>query len=235
MKRLHLSIPEPCHENWQQMTPAEKGRFCAACQKNVHDFTKSTDREIIKAYEKDQKLCGRFLNTQLDRELMIPRKRKSLWLASVFLGMISMWNTKANAQEKPKTEQNDTKNLDSGKSDTNIKSQGAEKTITGTVSDATGPIPLANIVVQGTTRGVEADFEGKYSIVVKEGEKLTFSFMGMEDITKTINSQSSIINVLLKDEITDKHIIQVVGGYPIRRSTNFIERAYRVVETWFEE
>jgi hypothetical protein len=60
MKRLHLTVPEPCHENWTEMTPIEKGRFCAACQKNVYDFTKSTDREIINAYEKDKNYAGVF-------------------------------------------------------------------------------------------------------------------------------------------------------------------------------
>jgi hypothetical protein len=231
MKRLQLTIPEPCHENWSQMTAVEKGRFCAACQKNVYDFTKATDREIINAYEKDQKLCGRFLNTQLDRELVIPKERKSIWLASLFFGMISLFNSKVAAQEKPKTEQTDTKNPNTTKVPTETVNQSDEKMITGIVSDASGPIPGVNVVVQGTTRGVQTNFDGNYSILAKEGEKLVYSFMGMGDTTKTVG-YTSIIDVILKDDTTGM-IYQVGGVFPTRKG--FIERAYRQVETWFEE
>lgn len=231
MKKLQLTIPEPCHENWSQMTPTEKGRFCAACQKNVHDFTKSTDREIINTYAKDKKLCGRFLNTQLNRDLIIPRERRSLWLASVFFGIISLFNTKISAQEKPKTEQTDTKNPNTAKVPTETVNQSDEKMITGIVSDATGPIPGVFVVVQGTTSGVQTNFDGTYSILAKEGEKLVYSFMGMKDVIKTVG-QSNVMNAILKDDTTGM-IYQIGGVFPTRKG--FIERAYRVVETWFEE
>lgn len=232
MRKLQLTIPEPCHENWLQMTPAEKGRFCAACQKNVYDFTKSTDREIISAYDKDQKLCGRFLNTQLNRALVIPKERKSFWLASVFFGMISLFNTKVAAQEKPKTEQTDAK---SNVLATKNKTPGSEwKTLTGVVSDSSGPLPGASIVVQGTSRGVQSNMDGSYKIVVKEGEKLVYSFMGMKDVIKTVGS-SSVINTILKDDN-----LHLLGGLMIiennePRKRAWVDRAYRVVETWFEQ
>jgi hypothetical protein len=233
MKRLQLTIPEPCHENWSQMTAVEKGRFCAACQKNVYDFTKSTDREIINAYEKDQKLCGRFLNTQLDRDLIVPKERKSVWLASIFFGMIALFNSKIAAQEKPKTEQTDTKNQNTTKVPTETVNQSEEKMITGIVSDATGPIPGTNVVVQGTARGVQTNFDGTYSIRAEAGEKLVYSFMGMQDVTKTVGA-SKIINTVLIDMVQGKLDIYAIGGITGRKS-GFIERAYRQVETWFEE
>ncbi|MBC7524788.1 MAG: carboxypeptidase-like regulatory domain-containing protein, partial [Flavobacterium sp.] len=50
-----------------------------------------------------------------------------------------------------------------------------EKTVSGVVSDATGPIPGANVVVKGTKRGTQTDVDGKYSIKAKQGETLVYS------------------------------------------------------------
>ena len=36
----------------------------------------------------------------------------------------------------------------------------AQMTVTGTVSDATGPVPGVNIIVQGTSNGAQSDFDG---------------------------------------------------------------------------
>ena len=46
MKKFELSIPKPCHENWNEMSPEDKGRFCGACQKTVVDFTNMSDRQV---------------------------------------------------------------------------------------------------------------------------------------------------------------------------------------------
>ena len=69
-----LSIPNPCHENWAGMTSVEKGRFCAACNTVVKDFADLTDAEIIDELKQSNgKLCGRFSETQLNRELEAKR------------------------------------------------------------------------------------------------------------------------------------------------------------------
>jgi len=56
-----ITIPKPCNKGWQNMTIAEKGRFCGSCQKVVVDFTNSTHEEIINHYHKNNgKACGYF-------------------------------------------------------------------------------------------------------------------------------------------------------------------------------
>lgn len=59
------------------MTPTEKGRFCAQCQKQVVDFTSMSDRQLAEFFKKPSSgsSCGRFLQEQLDRAVEIPRKR----------------------------------------------------------------------------------------------------------------------------------------------------------------
>jgi hypothetical protein len=76
MRKLNLSIPEPCHENWEAMTEVEKGRFCNACQKTVIDFTNMSDRQLAEFFKKPvSNLCGHFYGDQLNREIEIPKKR----------------------------------------------------------------------------------------------------------------------------------------------------------------
>jgi len=72
-KRYVVSIPEPCHEDWNKMTPDDKGRFCGSCAKSVFDFSNKSDDEIQSTLEdnKGTKLCGRFKTTQLNRPLNI--------------------------------------------------------------------------------------------------------------------------------------------------------------------
>lgn len=67
---MKITIPKPCHENWDLMTPTEKGRFCAVCSKVVRDFTECSDEEIISeiSNSKDE-ICGNFNTNQLNRNL----------------------------------------------------------------------------------------------------------------------------------------------------------------------
>jgi hypothetical protein len=64
---LRLSIPEPCHEDWNEMIPREKGAFCGVCSKTVVDFTNLSDEEVKNYFltHRGQKTCGRFKNEQL--------------------------------------------------------------------------------------------------------------------------------------------------------------------------
>ncbi|CAN5485455.1 hypothetical protein BH10BAC1_BH10BAC1_18170 [soil metagenome] len=54
-----LTIKEPCHQGWENMSLSKKGRFCSSCKKNVHDFSNSTIDEIKKVYfESSDGVCG---------------------------------------------------------------------------------------------------------------------------------------------------------------------------------
>ena len=76
---FQISIPEPCSEDWDAMTPDAQGRFCGVCQKSVVDFTGKTPDEIARILSErlGQKVCGRFRKEQLTTtyRLEIPLKR----------------------------------------------------------------------------------------------------------------------------------------------------------------
>lgn len=63
---MKISIPQPCHENWNEMLPEEKGRFCLSCQKCVYDLTNSSDDEILNI-SKQKDICVRLNVKQIDR------------------------------------------------------------------------------------------------------------------------------------------------------------------------
>ena len=46
-KEIYVHIPEPCHENWEQMTPVQQGRYCGSCCKQVVDFSQMSDKQVL--------------------------------------------------------------------------------------------------------------------------------------------------------------------------------------------
>src|ERR1700722_2778813 len=70
---IHITIPKPCHESWQNMNATDCGAFCQSCQKEVIDFSTMTDREVIEYLSKHNTGCGRFRKDQLDVGLSIPK------------------------------------------------------------------------------------------------------------------------------------------------------------------
>lgn len=76
-KTYQISIPQPCHESWDNMTASEKGRFCNSCQKHVIDFTQLSDKEIIKLIEESSgRMCGRVKRSQMERPIYIEKYNK---------------------------------------------------------------------------------------------------------------------------------------------------------------
>ena len=69
----------------------------------------------------------------------------------------------------------------------------AQQSISGTVSDANGPISGATVSVKGTTRGTQTAANGSFTIQASQGETLRISIVGYKSqeivvgATKTIN------------------------------------------------
>ena len=87
-----------------------------------------------------------------------------------------------------------------------------EKTVSGTVTESSGVLPGVSVLVKGTTRGVETDFDGKYSIRVNTGDVLVFSYLGYQTVERTVGN-SNTIDVALEEggEVLDEIVINALG------------------------
>ena len=102
-----LKIDEPCNENWEVMSAVEKGRFCDVCSKDVIDFTKFTDDEIVEYFQnrremKSMSVCGRFKASQIEspiKKIEVPMNsfyrlenssQMVLWVMMVLIGVFSV-------------------------------------------------------------------------------------------------------------------------------------------------
>jgi|26BtaG_2_1085354.scaffolds.fasta_scaffold00014_16 TonB-dependent SusC/RagA subfamily outer membrane receptor len=69
-------------------------------------------------------------------------------------------------------------------------------TVFGIVTDDTGlPLPGVNVIVEGTSRGTQTDFDGYYSIDVAQGEELVFSYVGFNIQTILVDSNEYNISL----------------------------------------
>jgi len=87
-----------------------------------------------------------------------------------------------------------------------------ETTVTGSVSsDAEGPIPGVNIVIQGTTTGAVTDVDGNFTITVSGPDAvLVFTSIGYAAQNITVGNQTSI-NVTLVEDVLALDEIVVIG------------------------
>jgi hypothetical protein len=215
-KKLQLKIAEPCHENWDGMTPVEKGKFCGSCQKEVVDFSNMSDQQLVAFFKKPStgSLCGRFNSEQLDRDMEIPRKRIP-WLKYFFQIAIPAFllTIKANGQKgRPQIMGKiapvcskplmgitvPVKNVKPGK-----PQEPAVKSIQGKIIDDSGnPVAYATVMIKGTKIGAAADELGNFNIDIKNagtkqvaGITLLVSSVGFESKEISIDTKISLINV----------------------------------------
>ena len=104
-----------------------------------------------------------------------------------------------------------------------------EKTVSGNVTDETGiPLPGVNILIKGTTTGIQTDFDGNYAIQANEGQILMFSYIGQQSVDITIG-QSNLINVQMEQDTQALEEV-VVTAQGIEREERSIGYAVTTVD-----
>ena len=221
---IHVTIPEPCHENWQQMTPVEKGRFCASCQKKVFDFTNMPDSEIVSVLRSHNHVCGRLTAKQLEDGVKAPKERSLIGIAATAaaISLLTVGANDATAQVPVPTEQHE------AQKDSIIGKvlMPEKRTITGIISDTLGPLPGARVVIKGTEIITETDLEGKYTIEAKESDTLEFSYIGYKTISIPVSKRDTINIEMQTDEMA-----MTLGIIIVRRT--FFGRLFHRIGNWF--
>ncbi|WP_179020881.1 SusC/RagA family TonB-linked outer membrane protein [Winogradskyella forsetii] len=88
-----------------------------------------------------------------------------------------------------------------------------EKTVTGTVTTAEDglPLPGASVIVKGTSKGQQTDFDGKYAIQVNQGDVLLISYVGMKSTEVIIGADSTYDVALELDNALDEVVVVAYG------------------------
>lgn len=238
---IQLQIPEPCHENWQQMTPVEQGRFCKACAKTVIDFSIMTDQQILDYLSAASAgICGRMQESQLHRTLQpMPVPPKSRWwmalLMPLLLGVQRVKAQKSSLLQGKLARPVPEAMVKKGKVAMPQLNAKTAMHITGTVTDTLGkPVPYAIIHLESSSASVTADAEGKFSLYAETGLKsvaLTASSIGYSSSTQTMAAQPRMEwNYVLVQDVAELNPLVVTANRGTKK-INVTGGAVAIVKT----
>ena len=232
VKKLKLSIHEPCHENWEGMTPVDKGKFCGSCQKQVIDFSNMSDRQIAEFFKKPStgSVCGRFMNDQLDRTIDIPKKRIP-WVKYFFQILLpAFFISKASAQKMGKVAPSIHKDSSRLIKDYGFKGEVVSTILPvvneerrtigevenvrpltdivrkGKILDENGqPVSKATIYIKGSGAITGSGNNGRFSISCTESDVLVVSAAGYSDFEMKVLSRKTFVVRLKKVEQCERY------------------------------
>ena len=92
----------------------------------------------------------------------------------------------------------------------------AQSEITGTVTDAMGPVIGATVMVKGTTNGTVTDFDGNFTLKVEAGKTLVISYIGYDAVEVPAKNGMA---VTMKENAKELAEI-VVTGYQTQRKAD---------------
>lgn len=91
-----------------------------------------------------------------------------------------------------------------------------QSSVTGTVTDAYGPIPGVYITIKGTAISTSTDVEGKFSIPASKGDILVFAYIGFKTVEVTIKDEVLLTIQLIEDATALKELEINAGYYSVK-------------------
>jgi len=105
----------------------------------------------------------------------------------------------------------------------NLKYNPTVRRVSGTITDETGmPLPGVNVVLKGTAKGTQADFDGNYSLEINQAKEIQFSYLGY--ITETVPIYANTINMSMFPDANELEEV-VVTAYGRKRAKNDLQGA----------
>ena len=194
-QKIKISIDKPCSENFEKFKSTDIGGFCGSCKKEVVDFTKMNQADILDYFKKEEgTTCGHFHKSQLrtyaDYEVPNTNKYRLFGLVSFslfsLLSINNSWGQKSSAN--PKTHINPTENKNQDEKPETI----SQTLISGIVlDDASLPLPGASITLKNTHISVQTNFDGEFTFPhkLKIGDLLIVSYIGYETFEYTVSKK----------------------------------------------
>lgn len=191
---MKIEIPQPCSENWHNMTPDANGRFCGHCQKTVIDFTSYTDQQLKDYLQKNSSsVCGYLQQSQISTSTLKPVTAYSglkLFLSSLLLSLGLVNNAKG------ETNLAEVKLTSYTTQEISVRVSDSVKVITGRIisKEDNETVPGAVIAIKGTEIKTYSDKDGNFRLEIpahlipKKKITLTVNFIGYEETTKKIKS-----------------------------------------------
>ena len=92
------------------------------------------------------------------------------------------------------------------------------KKITGTVSDAMGPVIGASVVIKGTSNGVATDFDGNFSLQANPGQTLVVTYIGYLNKEVKVVAGKQHYNITIEEDNQMLDEVVVVGYGTMKKS-----------------
>lgn len=234
-----LSVPNPCSEDWNSFTPTETGGFCSRCQKNVIDFTKSTDDEIIAFIsKKSEHTCGRFKSSQLKTYAILPtenvRPGFMLLKAGIASLLLLLINRPTFAQVSITRPSVETYQTAEAVKHTTLSSRIIVRGKVISAEDSIG-IPGASVVQKGTSDGVFTAKDGTFELTIEpeSPQILTFSFIGFAtEEVKLEHSIPSMLNITLSPSLTGLVGEVIVFAGEVQTDLLYTKKETRFTRFW---
>ncbi|MGY0035374.1 carboxypeptidase-like regulatory domain-containing protein [Pedobacter sp. NJ-S-72] len=104
----------------------------------------------------------------------------------------------------------------------------AQKTLTGTVRDASGPVPGVSVSLKGSYKVTQTDGAGKFSIAVGTNDILSFSAVGYAKQEISVGNQT-LLNVTMKESENSLNEVVVTTALGIKRQEKSLGYAVSTV------
>ena len=186
-KTYQIQITSPCSEDWNNMTPAEQGRFCSKCAKQVINFEDKSDREIIDfLLQSKTPVCGRIATEKMNRLLVEESALRGLRYSLIASSLLVLLSTGVYAQDYSRkliAKKTTQKVAIPAEKDSLILQDSLPKIsniLRGKVVDqATGEaLAFANVWVnKDMNLAMNTDFKGEFAIVIDDYNALPDSFL----------------------------------------------------------